>query len=403
MVEASDRFTQESRGNGGRDKGCRCGRTKCLKQYCACFRQDIRCTKDCACSDCRNDGHHEEERMIAVRAIRLNSKEAFKGTDLTYDGQTVTTPRGSVKQVRGCRCRRSKCLKKYCECFGVGLKCGENCVCEDCLNGNNNGGLAALSDAVSRPKNAMASKAVKSKTARPAVTHPPVDQKTSFKPQPVTAASAKISRTKKPPLSVHIPIPVYPPAPLQRDLPVLEKTESGLSALASTPLPWGMNPLGSATASGTHGLNQYAELGWDIMRRESAGNVPAQAMQLERENSLVPYHTPRDIPGPNREVSLPLWQFGGVDHLHCRPLTDATIDPNACRNSVTSWGRFGFYDSPKAGRSTPRSPLKPLPSAKSQAPIPSPSMAIFSAAERMLPLPSPSIESMFSTISPKIQ
>lgn len=123
MVEASDRFTQESRGNGGRDKGCRCGRTKCLKQYCACFRQDIPCTKDCACSDCRNDGHHEEERMIAVRAIRLNSKEAFKGTDLTYDGQTVTTPRGSVKQVRGCRCRRSKCLKKYCECFGVGLKC----------------------------------------------------------------------------------------------------------------------------------------------------------------------------------------------------------------------------------------------------------------------------------------
>jgi hypothetical protein len=30
-------------------------------------------------------------------------------------------------------------------------------------------------------------------------------------------------------------------------------------------------------------------------------------------------------------------------------------------------------------------------------------MAIFSAAERMLPLPSPSIESVFSTISPKIQ
>mmetsp|Transcript_102 Transcript_102/g.266 ORF Transcript_102/g.266 Transcript_102/m.266 type:complete len:186 (-) Transcript_102:1092-1649(-) len=54
------------------EKGCRCGRTKCLKQYCACFRSDIRCTKDCVCRDCNNDGFHEETRMKAVRMTRLN-------------------------------------------------------------------------------------------------------------------------------------------------------------------------------------------------------------------------------------------------------------------------------------------------------------------------------------------
>ncbi|KAJ1492327.1 hypothetical protein T484DRAFT_1597141, partial [Baffinella frigidus] len=95
---------------------CRCGRTKCLKQYCACFRIDARCSSDCHCTDCHNDGRHEEDRMMAL------------------DDVEVKTPRGTIKTVRGCRCRRSKCQKKYCECFGAGLRCSDNCICEDCEN-----------------------------------------------------------------------------------------------------------------------------------------------------------------------------------------------------------------------------------------------------------------------------
>ena len=35
---------------------------------------------------------------------------------------------------RGCKCRRSKCLKKYCECFQNGVACTDLCKCTGCAN-----------------------------------------------------------------------------------------------------------------------------------------------------------------------------------------------------------------------------------------------------------------------------
>jgi len=35
---------------------------------------------------------------------------------------------------RGCKCSKSNCLKKYCDCYNRGVACGPLCACENCSN-----------------------------------------------------------------------------------------------------------------------------------------------------------------------------------------------------------------------------------------------------------------------------
>lgn len=38
------------------------------------------------------------------------------------------------KNNKGCSCKKSQCLKKYCECYNLGRICSRYCKCSDCSN-----------------------------------------------------------------------------------------------------------------------------------------------------------------------------------------------------------------------------------------------------------------------------
>ncbi|KAL3817093.1 hypothetical protein ACHAXA_009924, partial [Cyclostephanos tholiformis] len=119
---ASDSEEERSKPWGHEDdqlNPCMCKKSRCLKLYCECFNKGRFCTADCYCVNCRNKPRHDAERSIAVNEILIRNPDAFK-------------PR--AKTTIECKCRRSACLKKYCDCFSHGVYCSATCRCKGCEN-----------------------------------------------------------------------------------------------------------------------------------------------------------------------------------------------------------------------------------------------------------------------------
>ncbi|KAJ8608506.1 hypothetical protein CTAYLR_005713 [Chrysophaeum taylorii] len=105
-----------------RVKKCNCKNSKCLKLYCDCFAASRLCDS-CNCVNCHNNDEHEADRQRAIQAILGKNPNAF---------MAKITPAKS--HTSGCHCKRSRCLKKYCECFEASVHCGIKCKCIDCEN-----------------------------------------------------------------------------------------------------------------------------------------------------------------------------------------------------------------------------------------------------------------------------
>ncbi|KAG6526808.1 hypothetical protein ZIOFF_016809 [Zingiber officinale] len=133
LTQGSPKKKRRKTQSGGDSEGCKrcnCKKSKCLKLYCECFAAGVYCSEPCSCQECVNKPVHEETVLATRKQIESRNPLAFapkvirtSESGLEVGDDDNRTP-ASARHKRGCNCKKSNCLKKYCECYQVLVELG---------------------------------------------------------------------------------------------------------------------------------------------------------------------------------------------------------------------------------------------------------------------------------------
>lgn len=101
-----------------------------FSRYCECFSSGLYCER-CNCTNCSNSVGSTDARQEAVEAVLERNLNAFRPK---IASNNIGRVQFDSRHNKGCHCKKSSCLKKYCECFQAKICCTDICRCSDCKN-----------------------------------------------------------------------------------------------------------------------------------------------------------------------------------------------------------------------------------------------------------------------------